>query len=168
MRALSASLIAVCFLFTANGATSAPLPDLDISFTWKQVPNTFKVDFTIHVKNVGSAPAEASGTAFGIIDVLLFSDEANQPTGDEAYKGDMEQALPPEVALGPGVSAPVINYTYDYEVAGTYHAWVIVDSISFYPGMMDFALAENSKTNNIFDAVIVLEAETPDLPDLVF
>jgi hypothetical protein len=171
LRALVGFLGLACLLCTANVATGALLPDLDISFTWQQTGpcknGTCKVKFTVKIKNVGDAPAEPSGTAFGVIDVLLFSDEAQQPTGDEAYKGDMEKALPPEIALAPGATAPLLTYVYDYEVAGTYHAWAIVDSLSFYPDLIELSLAEKSKDNNIFDAVLTLTPDTPSLPDLV-
>ena len=119
------------FILPSNALS---LPDLKITVTPEVITDTYQVKFHVKVTNVGNAPAEPSATAYKYFDVLLFPNHPTQPQSDApGIQLPLIASIPPEIALAPGEpnSWEYTFPTYDYEVAGTYHWWAMVDSISF-------------------------------------
>jgi hypothetical protein len=84
------------------------------------------------------------------VDVMVFPDYDAQP--DPAQDGNPElwYMIP---ALGPGESYTTPT-TVDYGVAGTYSAWVMVDTIAF-SDVPEFAVPEDTKNNNMVGPIII-------------
>ena len=160
-------LLGLCLLATPV-ALAAPLPDLAITVQAKQQGCSSKVDFFITVKNLSKdAPADPKATAGDYIDLILVANSAGKP---DPFAVD---PIPDEIfqwtstGLGPGEEAPPFVWTHDYQVPGSYHAWIMVDSISFVPGLETAGLPEVTKDNNIEDLIFDVSCVSTDAPDLV-
>lgn len=146
-------------------------PDLVVkitSATW--IPGTAAVQFIITVTNASSEAADMQNTGYGPIDVLLFANESKAPdyttntTDFNCQPTGCADALP--AVMAPNESRQLV-FEVNYEIPGTYAAWVIVDSVAFIPGVS--AWPETSKANNIAGPTVVTvpEIADPDSPDLV-
>lgn len=147
------------------GPASAQLADLAVDMTWEQLPNTKKVLFTVTVTNESTTIAFDMMNAQGFVDVMLFPDKATQPDAKVDGSPDNQVLLPEFIAPGGTWQHPI---TIDYEVAGDYQAWVMVDTLAFDPELADFAYPETTKANNILGPVaITVEGDADELADLV-
>lgn len=149
-------------LLGASGAW-AQLPDLSVSFTWEQIPESTKVTFTVTVKNEADVPALTLMGPAGMVDLMFFPDNPTPPVSAEG-KPEYQVPLPDIIEANGAWSHP---YTIDYTVAGENKAWAMVDTLAFDPSTEAFAFPEQSKDNNLTSQTVTVAAPDGGLPDLI-
>ncbi len=163
---MRAPIVLLAALLFYAPPVQAQLPDLAITAVWKQVPDSHKVTFEIVVANLGEVAALPSETAIGLFNVLVFANSDSQPSVDVGSTPDIETTLPLEI-IEPGEQVE-LTLKYDFKTPGTYHAWLMVDSVSFSedPLLSSLALDEVTKINNVTDLTVEVTEPKTELPDL--